>query len=101
MILHEPFLNPELTLKQLASELKIPERLLSGLINQYRNQNFYDFVNNYRISKAQKMLTDETSKRKTVLEILYDSGFNSKSSFNQVFKKTTGLTPTEFKRNHR
>ena len=101
MILKEPFLNPDLTLKQLASELKIPERLLSGVINQYRNQNFYDFVNNYRISKAQKMLTDDSFKRKTVLEILYDSGFNSKSSFNLVFKRITGLTPTEFKRNHR
>ena len=101
MILNETFLNPDLTLKQLASELKIPERLLSGVINQYRSQNFYDFVNSYRISKAQKMLIEDTFKRKTVLEILYESGFNSKSSFNQVFKKITGLTPTEFKRNHR
>ncbi len=101
MIQREPFLNPDLSLKQLASELKIPERLLSGVINQYRNQNFYDFVNSYRISKAQRMLTDDTFKRKTVLEILYDSGFNSKSSFNQVFKKITGLTPTEFKRTQR
>lgn len=98
MALNEPFLNPELSLKQLASELKIPERLLSGVINQYRNQNFYDFVNNYRIAKAKKLLIDDSPKKKTVLEILYDSGFNSKSTFNQVFKKHTGSTPTEFKR---
>jgi len=101
MTFNEPYLNPELSLKQLASELKIPERLLSGVINQYRDQNFYDFINDYRISKAKNLLTNSASKKKTVLEILYESGFNSKSTFNQVFKKHTGLTPTEFKQAHK
>jgi len=97
MTYQEPYLNPELSLKQLASEVKIPERLLSGIINQYKNQNFYDFVNNYRIGKAKKLLVDDQS-NKNIQEILYDSGFNSKSTFNLAFKKHTGLTPSEFKK---
>lgn len=100
MIYHEPFLNPDLSLKQLAIKLKTPERLLSGVINQYRNQNFYDFINSYRIEKAKKLLVEDISKKKTIQEILYDSGFNSKSTFNLAFKKYTGITPTEFKKNH-
>ncbi|OFX90127.1 MAG: hypothetical protein A2W99_17555 [Bacteroidetes bacterium GWF2_33_16] len=98
MIYNEPFLNPELSLKQLASEIKTPERLLSGVINQYKNQNFYDFINSYRIEKAKKLIISENSKKKTIQEILYDSGFNSKSTFNLAFKKCTGITPTEFKK---
>jgi len=97
MYFKEPFLNPELSLKQLASEVKMPERLLSGVINQYRNQNFYDFVNHYRIEKAKKFLMDDFAK-KTIQEIIFDSGFNSKSTFNLAFKKHTGITPTQFKR---
>jgi AraC-like DNA-binding protein len=94
----EPFLNPELTLKDLSQDLKIPERLLSGVINQYSNQNFYDFVNSFRVEKAKKLLSGDNAKRKTIQEIFYDSGFNSKSTFNLVFKKSTGYTPTDFKK---
>jgi len=95
---NEPYLNPELTLKDLSQELKMPERLLSGVINQYNNQNFYDFVNTFRVEKAKKLLTENESKRKTIQEIIWDSGFNSKSTFNLAFKKLTGITPTEFKK---
>lgn len=99
MVQSEPFLNPELSLKQLATELKTPERLLSGVINQYSNQNFYDFINNFRIEKAKKLLAEDTLKKSTIQEIFYDSGFNSKSTFNLAFKKVTGITPTDFKKN--
>jgi AraC-like DNA-binding protein len=98
MLQNEPYLNPELSLKQLAIELKTPERLLSGVINQYSNQNFYDFTNNFRIEKAKKLLAEDTLNRNTIQEIFYDSGFNSKSTFNLAFKKATGITPTEFKK---
>ena len=98
MLQSEPFLNPELSLKQLAAELKTPERLLSGVINQYSNQNFYDFINNFRIEKAKKLLAEDTLKKSTIQEIFYDSGFNSKSTFNLAFKKSTGITPTEYKK---
>lgn len=98
MINNEPYLNPELTLKDLSQNLNIPERLLSGLINQYNNQNFYDFVNNFRVEKAKKLLKENKSKSKTIQEIIWDSGFNSKSTFNLAFKKFTGTTPSEFKK---
>jgi AraC-like DNA-binding protein len=96
----KPYLNPDLSLKQLAVDMGINERLLSGVINQYKNQNFYDFVNNYRILKAKELLSGDQNKKKTVQEIFYDSGFNSKSSFNFAFKKYIGITPTEYKKQY-
>lgn len=98
MVSNEPYLNPELTLKDLSLDLKIPERLLSGVINQYNNQNFYDFVNYFRVEKAKRLLQENDSKQKTIQEIIWDSGFNSKSTFNLAFKKFTGTTPSEFKK---
>jgi len=67
------------------------------VINENTGQNFFDFVNRYRIGEAKRMLTDPTDKKITVQEILYVVGFNSKSSFNTLFKKYTGVTPSEFK----
>jgi AraC-like DNA-binding protein len=98
MVSNEPYLNPELTLKDLSLDLKIPERLLSGVINQDNNQNFYDFVNYFRVEKAKRLLQENDSKQKTIQEIIWDSGFNSKSTFNLAFKKFTGTTPSEFKK---
>jgi AraC-like DNA-binding protein len=96
----EPYLNPELSLKQLAIEMGTNERFLSGVINQYKKQNFYDFINNYRVSKAKRLLMEQKHRKRTVQEIFYDSGFNSKSTFNFAFKKYIGITPTEFKKQY-
>ncbi len=96
----KPYLNPSLTITNLAKKLSIPSRHLSQVINQSLHKNFFDFVNSYRIEEAKRYLSDHSNNRKTVLEILYEVGFNSKSSFNNVFKKHTGMTPTEFKRLH-
>jgi len=97
----KPYLNPALNITHLARKLSIPSRYLSQVINQSLHKNFFDFVNSYRIEEAKRYLSDHAHHRKTVLEILYEVGFNSKSSFNNVFKKHTGMTPTEFKRWHR
>ncbi len=94
----EPYLNPSLTIRNLADQLKIPMRDLSVLINQNLQQHFFDFVNEYRIEKAKNILKDASKKKQTVLEILYEVGFNSKSSFNTAFKKHTGKTPTQFRK---
>jgi len=67
------------------------------LINHHMNQHFFDFVNEYRIQKAMKILKNNSKNHLTILEILYEVGFNSKSSFNTSFKKHTGLTPTAFR----
>jgi AraC-like DNA-binding protein len=98
--LKKPFLNPGLTINQLAEDISISPRVLSQIINEYYNQNFYDYINRLRIEESKAMLADSSSK-KTVLEILYDVGFNSKTAFNIAFKKTTGLTPTEFRKKTR
>ena len=94
----EPFLDPSLTVKKLSHKINIPHRELSILINQELNQHFFDFINSYRIEKAMKILKDTDKSKLTVLEILYEVGFNSKSSFNTAFKKHTGLTPTAYRK---
>lgn len=94
----KPFLNPTLSLNELADKITISPRYLSDLINRSFNQNFFDFINTYRIEEAKKMLAFDSDGRRTVLEVLYDSGFNSKSAFNTAFKKYTGITPTEYRR---
>lgn len=93
----KPFCRPNLTLKELSGELQVQERHLSQVINTYKEQGFYDFINHLRIQEAKKLLTDKTN-RYNVLQILYEVGFNSKTAFNRAFKKHTGLTPSLFKR---
>jgi AraC-like DNA-binding protein len=94
----KPFLKPELTLEELSGMLSLKPRALSQAINDIQKQNFFDFVNRYRIEEATRLLTNPVDKKVTVLEILYEVGFNSKSSFNTLFKKYTGVTPTEYRR---
>jgi AraC-like DNA-binding protein len=93
----EPFLDPSLTIQELSNQINIPVRDLSILINHHINQHFFDFVNEYRIQKAMNILKDQSKGQLTVLEILYEVGFNSKSSFNTSFKKYTNLTPTAYR----
>jgi AraC-like DNA-binding protein len=94
----EPYLNPNLTIQNLADQLNKPVRELSILINYNFDQHFYDFINSYRIEKAKKLLKNTSSKDLMVFEIFYDVGFNSKSSFNTAFKKQVGKTPTQYRK---
>jgi len=93
----EPFLDPSLTIQELSNQINIQVRDLSILINHHMDQHFFDFVNEYRIQKAMNILKDQSKSQLTVLEILYEVGFNSKSSFNTSFKKYTSLTPTAYR----
>jgi len=99
MIEEQPFLNPSLTILDVSKDIGIPVRDLSILINHKLEQHFYDFVNTYRIERAMDILKDGAKSKLTILEILYDVGFNSKSSFNTAFKKYTGNTPTYYRKN--
>jgi len=94
----KPFTNLNLTLKELADKLSISSHNLSEVINLHVQQSFYDFINNYRVEEAKKMLADPKSQNMTILAIAFDVGFNSKSSFNSIFKKHTRMTPSEYKR---
>ena len=96
----EVFLNPSLTLFDLAKGLNMSSLELSLFLNKALQKNFFDFINEYRIEKAKKLLISSERKDHTVLEILYEVGFNSKSSFNTAFKKYTKVTPTKFRKNH-
>ncbi|MDQ0782312.1 AraC family transcriptional regulator [Chryseobacterium sp. W4I1] len=99
MIKKEPYLDSSLTIQDLAEQLDMPVKDLSALINLYMNKHFFDFINEYRIEKAKEILKDPLQKELTILEILYQVGFNSKSSFSTSFKKYTGTTPTDFRKN--
>ncbi len=93
---HKPFLQPKLTLAKLAEFLDLSVNHVSQIINQYENMNFYDFVNRYRVKEFKEKIKNSESRNYSILGIALDCGFNSKSSFNQVFKKTTGKTPSEY-----
>ena len=94
----KPYLNPELKITEVAKQLNVSVKYLSQVINESLGKNFYDFINSYRIEEAKRQLINEIDSKKTVLEVLYESGFNSKSAFNSAFKKHTGFTPTEFRK---
>jgi AraC-like DNA-binding protein len=96
----KPYLNPELTLNELASSLGISPRKLSRLINTHLKQNFSGFINGYRIDLARERLAHPKDPGETVLEVMYEVGFKSKSSFNTLFKEKSGLTPTDYKKSH-
>lgn len=91
------YLNPDLNSKDLAEELGISGKTLSQVINQGFDQNFYDFINTFRCEEVKKILQGQ-DKKITIIEAMFQAGFNSKSSFNKEFKKLTGLTPSEFKK---
>lgn len=93
------YLDPELTLKKLAAQLNVHYNHLSQIINEHLGKSFNDYINSYRIEEAKRKLQDPEEARKTVLEIAYDTGFYSKSVFNTAFKKFTGMTPTQYKKN--
>jgi AraC-like DNA-binding protein len=97
----KPFLKPDLSLDTLAVALNVAPKKLSQLLNEKFKQNFFDYVNTFRIREAQRILETNTDPKLTVLEVMYQCGFNSKSSFNTIFKSKTGLTPSEYKRKHR
>ena len=97
----KPFLENSLTIKELADDMKIPLHHLSLIINSKTKQNFHTFINSYRVEEAQRIIKENVNKGKdeTLLNIAMNSGFNSKTSFNTFFKKSTGLTPSEFRDN--
>ena len=95
----KPFTNPNLTLNELANKVKIQPHILSKVINQGFQKNFFDFINNYRIDEFKKRMEDNRYKNHTLISVAYDVGFNSKTAFNRSFKKITNQTPSEFYQN--
>jgi AraC-like DNA-binding protein len=94
----KPYRDAELTVSKLADKLSVPAPHLSQTINQRLNQNFIDFINTYRVEEAKRRLVDPSRRHYSVLAVAEEVGFNSKSSFNSVFKKHVRMTPSEFRK---
>jgi AraC-like DNA-binding protein len=93
----KPFTDGDLTLQRLAATLSIPPHHLSQIINERLGQTFADFINSYRVEEAKQRLLHPAFSHLSLLGIAVEVGFNSKSSFNSVFKKHTNMTPSEFR----
>jgi AraC-like DNA-binding protein len=95
----KPYLHDGLTLTELANQLGMTRNQLSSLINTATGENFYTFINQYRVEEVKKLIANPKNNNFTLLTLALDAGFSSKSAFQAVFKKVTGLTPTEYRKN--
>lgn len=93
------YLNGKLSIHTVSESLNIPRQYISEVLNVHMNTSFQDFINGYRVEEFIERLKDDRNGHFTLFGIATDVGFNSKSSFNSIFKKIKGLTPTEFKKN--
>jgi AraC-like DNA-binding protein len=97
----KPYLEAKVTIGDLAQRIGWPVNDLSRVINEGLGQNFYDFINSYRVAEFKELLIDPDNHQYTLLSLAHDAGFNSKSTFNAIFKKFTGMTPSEYSRHLR
>ncbi|HEY1405594.1 MAG TPA: AraC family transcriptional regulator, partial [Spirochaetota bacterium] len=93
---NRPYLDPSLTLKKLADKMNLPHHHVSQVLNEGFKKNFFDFINSYRIEESKRIMQED--KKKTIIEILFSVGFNSKSTFNSAFRKHTGMAPKEYRK---
>jgi AraC-like DNA-binding protein len=98
MEIEKVYTDGSLTLQKLAAKLSIPTQHLSQVVNEQLHQNILDFINTHRVEEAKRRLLDPARSHLSILAIAEEVGFNSKSSFNAVFKKHTNITPSEFRK---
>ncbi len=96
---HKPYLDPELNIEKLGDLTRIKKLLLSQTLNKAFNKNFFTFIKEYRIRHVEVELKNKSNEERTIMDIAYMSGFNSKTGFNRAFKEVTGRTPTEYLEN--
>lgn len=92
----KPYLDRELSIHDMSTALGIPRHFITEVINTQLGKNFYLLINEYRVEEFKKKINSKEYKNLTILAAAYDSGFNSKSAFNTIFKELTGITPSEF-----
>lgn len=90
------YLQPRLSLEDVSTQLELPERYVSHLINTYHATHFSNFVNGYRVKEVMQKISDPRQRHKTLLALAMEAGFSSKSTFNQIFKVHTGQTPSAY-----
>ncbi|WP_289645059.1 AraC family transcriptional regulator [Maribacter aestuarii] len=98
MNIEKLYLNSELSQLDLANQIGLSSNHLSELLNKGFGQNFYNFINSYRVLEAQKLMENDGNRDSKILAFGFDSGFKSKTSFNRVFKAHTGMTPSDYKK---
>lgn len=94
---NRPYLDSDLTLPKLAEDLNVSTHHLSQVINEMHDKNFFNFINKYRVEEVKRKIQDPKYQKYSLLGIAYESGFNSKSAFNRVFKNITGTTPSRYR----
>lgn len=94
------YLTQNLNIEEFSRLVGIHYREVSSIINKHFNTNFFEFVNEYRVNRAKQMLLDPQYAQMTILDILLESGFNSKSSFHRFFKRYAGMSAAEFRKQH-
>ncbi|GAB3907705.1 AraC family transcriptional regulator [Larkinella knui] len=92
------YLDGTLTLRQVADELALSPHTLSQVLNQTLGVSFYDYINDYRVEAVKRALADHRNDHLTILALALDAGFESKAAFNKAFKKHTGLTPSDYRK---
>lgn len=98
MKMDKPYLDAELTIDSLAESIECTRHHLSQVINEQLGKSFYDYINQYRVEEAKQLLADPSRGNHKIASIAYDAGFNSISTFNDVFKKLAGSTPSQFRK---
>jgi len=96
----KPFLNPELTIGELATTFGVHSNVLSQVINSMESKTFYDFINGKRVEEFKRIVALPQNQRYTLLALAYDCGFNSKTAFYRNFKNVTGQSPTQYLKQH-
>lgn len=98
MFTQKPYLDPTLSLPKLAEKMQLGTHELSYLINVGFNDNFYGFINHYRVEESKRLLTSPLYPPLSMIGIAFEAGFNSKTAFNTAFKKIVGISPSEFQK---
>lgn len=96
----EPWKDNELSVAKLSELTGIPRHYITQILNDNLQKNFYTFVNEYRTEYAKKLIVSQNYSHWSIVSIAFESGFNSKAAFNSFFKKYTGMTPSDFKKNY-
>ena len=99
MEIEKLYRDETISLQSLSKKLSISPHQLSEIINKKLDKNFWDFINTYRIEEAKKLLRDPKRADQRILSIAFAVGFNTKTAFNNVFKKYTKMTPSQYKKN--